>query len=86
MLKRWFNARWHYHRLCLMPWCVRGQVYDNVCYRHTHNEMVRRLLGDIRRETRWLQKRPFSDQYDGTGYDSDATSDTRTDDMRRERG
>ena len=34
VVKRWFNRRWPYYRLCLHRWCLRVQTYDHRCYRH----------------------------------------------------
>lgn len=33
-LKQWFNHRYPIYRLCVKPWCLRGQVYDHLCYKH----------------------------------------------------
>lgn len=34
MLKRWFNWWFPSWRLCLKPWCLRGQTYYSRCYKH----------------------------------------------------
>lgn len=33
-IKQRFNRRYPYWRLCLASWCWRGQVYNNMCYKH----------------------------------------------------
>ena len=46
MIKRWFNRRFPYYRLCGRRWCLRGQTYDHRCYRHQDdNRAVHPLAG-----------------------------------------
>jgi hypothetical protein len=33
-VKRWFNTRYPYYRLCMHPWCFRGQAGDYRCHLH----------------------------------------------------
>lgn len=35
-VKRWWNAAYPFYRLCLYPWCWRGQVYDHCCHLHQY--------------------------------------------------
>lgn len=43
-MKAWFNRRFPWWRLCLKPWCLRGQTYQHRCERHqdgyTHPTLV----------------------------------------------
>jgi hypothetical protein len=41
-VKRWFNRRWPYHRLCLRSWCMRGQTYNLACHRHQGPSSLKR--------------------------------------------
>lgn len=34
MIKRWWNRRFPYYRLCGRRWCLRVQTYDYRCARH----------------------------------------------------
>lgn len=33
-VKFWFNHRFPYLRRCIKSWCLRGQVYNQYCYKH----------------------------------------------------
>lgn len=34
MIKRWFNRRFPYYRLCGRRWCLRPMTYDHRCHQH----------------------------------------------------
>lgn len=36
-LKLWFNANYPTHRVCLHPWCLRGQTYQYRCWLHNRD-------------------------------------------------
>ena len=33
-MKRWFNTRFPYYRLCWHNWCLRGMTYQGRCWKH----------------------------------------------------
>lgn len=46
-------------------------------YREDPLTKGRRAIAGFRRDSAWLKKRPFSDQYDGDGRHNDATAGRR---------
>ncbi|MCW6003876.1 hypothetical protein K1W54_04665 [Micromonospora sp. CPCC 205371] len=56
-----------------------GAVVVFAWRRHREDPLTkgRRAIAGFRRDSAWLKKRPFSDQYDGDGWGNDAATGRR---------
>lgn len=43
MIKRWFNRRFPYYRLCGRRWCLRGMTYQSRCHLHQNDNFPVRV-------------------------------------------
>ena len=44
MIKRWFNRRFPYYRLCGRSWCLWPMTYDHRCARHQDDNRSTAIL------------------------------------------